>query len=159
MSATLMIATSKLDKLSVAKPQASRPSVKPASRKRKLEDISQDGQALDAAKKATGEPAAKKARKFTPGFKRRDAPPLRGQTMIPIACASLITGQLPSLTRDECGDLVKQYGGRVTGSVSGMTRYLIAGEEPGESKLKKARDKKVSKLRCWPRYPPARSRR
>ena len=36
----------------------------------------------------------------------------------------VITGQLSSLTRDECGDLIKQYGGRVTGSVSDMTRYI-----------------------------------
>ena len=31
----------------------------------------------------------------------------------------------------------------MTGSVSGMTRYLIAGDEPGESKKAKAKEKKV----------------
>merc|ERR1712154_714899 len=74
-----------------------------------------------------------------------------GQTDIPIGkslCLQnmrfVITGQLPSLTRDECKDLIQQYGGRVTGSVSGMTRYLVVGEEAGESKLKKAKEKKVT---------------
>eukprot|EP01084_Bolivina_argentea_P316636 548905_1 len=118
---------------------------KVTGRKRKLEEISKtDGAASD-------ETPAKKARKFYPGFKRSDAPPQHGQTEIPTAkayCLSgirfVITGQLPSLTRDECSDLIKQYGGRVTSAVSGMTRYLICGEEPGQSKTEKAKAKRVT---------------
>ena len=83
-------------------------------------------------------------------YQRNDAPPLAGQVDIPKGkpyCLAnrkfVITGQLPSLTRDECKDLISEYGGRVTGGVSGATNYLIVGDEPGESKLKKAKEKRV----------------
>lgn len=49
----------------------------------------------------------------------------------------VITGTLPSMTRDEARAFVEDRGGRVTGSVSGNTDYLVAGESPG-SKLEKA---------------------
>jgi replication factor C subunit 1 len=50
----------------------------------------------------------------------------------------VITGVLDSLERDEAKTLIERYGGRVTGSVSGKTSYLLLGEQPGESKIKKA---------------------
>jgi DNA ligase (NAD+) len=49
----------------------------------------------------------------------------------------VITGTLPTLKRDEAKDLIEQAGGKVTGSVSKKTDYLLAGEEAG-SKLDKA---------------------
>ena len=46
----------------------------------------------------------------------------------------MITGCLDSLERNECTELIKKYGGRVTGSVSGKTNFLIAGiDEFGET--------------------------
>lgn len=50
----------------------------------------------------------------------------------------VMSGVLDSLERDDCKDLITKYGGRVTGSVSKKTSYLIVGDEPGESKIKKA---------------------
>ena len=49
----------------------------------------------------------------------------------------VITGTLPNMSRDEAGALIRQHGGSVTGSVSGKTSYLVAGEAAG-SKLAKA---------------------
>lgn len=49
----------------------------------------------------------------------------------------VITGTLPSLSRDEAGDLIRTHGGKVTGSVSKKTDYLLTGEAAG-SKLAKA---------------------
>jgi DNA ligase (NAD+) len=49
----------------------------------------------------------------------------------------VITGTLPSLTRDEAKALIVEQGGRVTGSVSSKTDYLLCGEKAG-SKLRKA---------------------
>lgn len=49
----------------------------------------------------------------------------------------VITGTLPSLSRDEATALVEQAGGRTSGSVSKKTDYLLAGEKAG-SKLSKA---------------------
>ena len=48
-----------------------------------------------------------------------------------------ITGTLSGMTRDEAKALIQREGGKVTGSVSAKTSYLLAGEKAG-SKLAKA---------------------
>ena len=53
--------------------------------------------------------------------------PLAGQTFV-------LTGTLPNLTREQATAMILAAGGRVTGSVSRKTAYLVAGESPG-SKL------------------------
>ncbi len=58
------------------------------------------------------------------------AQPLSGKTFV-------ITGTLPSMSREQAKDLIQRHGGRVTGSVSTKTDYLVAGERAG-SKLAKA---------------------
>ena len=59
------------------------------------------------------------------------AQPLAGFTFV-------VTGTLPTFSRDEAHDFIKAHGGKVAGSVSGKTSYLVAGESAG-SKLDKAR--------------------
>jgi DNA ligase (NAD+) len=49
----------------------------------------------------------------------------------------VLTGTLPSLSREECTALIESHGGKVTSSVSSRTSYLVAGEKAG-SKLTKA---------------------
>ena len=49
----------------------------------------------------------------------------------------VLTGTLPTLTREEASTLIEQNGGTVSASVSKKTAYVLAGESPG-SKLKKA---------------------
>ena len=51
----------------------------------------------------------------------------------------VLTGTLPTMTRDEASALIKKNGGKVSGSVSKKTSYVVAGEEAG-SKLTKAKD-------------------
>ncbi len=50
---------------------------------------------------------------------------------------TVITGTLESLNRNEIKEIVEKFGGRVTGSVSKNTDFLIVGENPG-SKLERA---------------------
>ena len=51
----------------------------------------------------------------------------------------VITGTLPTMKRDEASELIKANGGKVSGSVSKKTNYVLAGEEAG-SKLTKANE-------------------
>ncbi len=57
----------------------------------------------------------------------------------------VFTGGLQGFSRDEAAELVETRGGKVTGSVSSSTDYVVAGEDPG-SKLAKAREVGVTVL-------------
>ena len=61
-----------------------------------------------------------------------DQGPLQGLSFV-------LTGKLGSFTRDEMKKRIQASGGRVVGSVSSKTDYLVAGEDPG-SKLDKAQE-------------------
>jgi DNA ligase (NAD+) len=50
----------------------------------------------------------------------------------------VLTGTLPTLGRDEAKQMIKDRGGKVSGSVSKKTTYVLAGEEAG-SKLDDAK--------------------
>jgi DNA ligase (NAD+) len=65
--------------------------------------------------------------------------PLSGQTYV-------ITGTLEAFTRDEAAEALEERGAKVLNSVSGKTTGLIVGEEPGNSKLTKARKLEVPLL-------------
>ena len=77
--------------------------------------------------------------------------PVAGKTFV-------LTGTLHGLTRDEAKARIKAAGGKVSGSVSGRTDYVVAGENAG-SKLQKARQLEVtvideSELRAMLPAPP-----
>ena len=64
----------------------------------------------------------------------------------PLASKTLVlTGTLPTLSRQEATDLIVAAGGRVTGSVTAKTDYVVVGEDAG-SKLAKARESGVALL-------------
>jgi DNA ligase (NAD+) len=62
---------------------------------------------------------------------RRRSAELQGKQFV-------LTGKLPTLSREEASALIEQHGGRVTNSVSQKTDFVLAGDDAG-SKLDKAR--------------------
>lgn len=63
--------------------------------------------------------------------KKMEGHPFKGKTFV-------LTGALQNYTRDSAASLIKERGGKVSGSVSKSTDYVLAGEEPG-SKFDKAK--------------------
>jgi DNA ligase (NAD+) len=70
--------------------------------------------------------------------KRQRSTQLEGLTFV-------LTGTLPTLTREEAKTRIEAAGGHVSGSVSKKTNYVVAGDEAG-SKLDKAKELKISIL-------------
>ncbi|KAK7263489.1 hypothetical protein RJT34_31080 [Clitoria ternatea] len=80
-------------------------------------------------------------------FGERKDPPHKGEKEVPEGapdCLSgltfVISGTLDSLEREEAEDLIKRHGGRVTGSVSKKTNYLLCDEDIGGRKSEKAKE-------------------
>ena len=59
--------------------------------------------------------------------------PLAGKTLV-------LTGTLPNMTREDATERIEAAGGKVTGSVSKKTDYVVAGDDPGGSKFTKAQE-------------------
>lgn len=59
----------------------------------------------------------------------------RGDTLV--GKTFVLTGKLPTMTRDEAGGIIESFGGKVSSSVSKKTDYVLAGDDAG-SKLVKA---------------------
>jgi DNA ligase (NAD+) len=66
------------------------------------------------------------------GIKKQRGTTLAGKTFV-------LTGTLAHFTRDEAKKLIEDAGGRVSGSVSKKTDYVVAGDDAG-SKLDKAKE-------------------
>jgi DNA ligase (NAD+) len=70
------------------------------------------------------------------GQKKHRGTKLAGKTFV-------LTGTLPNLSREDAKKLIENEGGKVSGSVSKKTDYVVAGADAG-SKLDKARDLKIT---------------
>ena len=66
------------------------------------------------------------------GKKKQRGTKLAGKTFV-------LTGTLPTYSRDEAKKMIEDAGGKVTGSVSKKTDYVVAGTDAG-SKLDKAKE-------------------
>ncbi|XP_057955237.1 replication factor C subunit 1 isoform X2 [Malania oleifera] len=80
-------------------------------------------------------------------FGERKDPPHKGEKEVPEGAPDclagltfVISGTLDSLEREEAEDLIKRHGGRVTGSVSKKTNYLLCDEDIGGKKSSKAKE-------------------
>jgi len=81
-----------------------------------------------------------------------EAPAVGAQRVAPLqGLTFVITGTL-SRPREEIAEMIERYGGKVTGSVSRKTDYLIVGENPGGTKYRRAQELGVPMIheaRLW----------
>ncbi|GLT50030.1 hypothetical protein SLA2020_235420 [Shorea laevis] len=100
---------------------------------------------------ASGAPASGRGRGGGWGgfmnFGERKDPPNKGEKEVPEGAPDcfagltfVISGTLDSLEREEAEDLIKRYGGRITGSISKKTNYLLCDEDIGGRKSTKAKE-------------------
>ena len=141
-----------------------KPAPKPSPEKTEAKPAPEKTQAKpEAKKKSTKKPVVKAVLpsplpepspnfKFVGGRSRHaDTPPHLGAIRVPIGrpgCLQGITftatGTLDSITRDDLKGIIAQYGGRLTGSVSGKTDILIRGvQDVGPGKLEEAEKRKI----------------
>uniref|UniRef100_A0A803L7N0 Replication factor C subunit 1 n=1 Tax=Chenopodium quinoa TaxID=63459 RepID=A0A803L7N0_CHEQI len=80
-------------------------------------------------------------------FGERKDPPHKGEKEVPegspdclAGLTFVISGTLDSLEREEAEDLIKRHGGRVTGSVSKKTNFLLCDDDIGGRKSEKAKE-------------------
>jgi DNA ligase (NAD+) len=79
------------------------------------------------------------------GVRWQEAPPQRAAPGRLAGRTLVLTGTLPTLTREDAKALIEAQGGKVAGSVSARTDYVVAGEDAG-SKLAKARELGIAVL-------------
>ncbi|GEQ69914.1 hypothetical protein JCM33374_g3590 [Metschnikowia sp. JCM 33374] len=92
-------------------------------------------------------PAGEKLDYFALKSRQKNLAPPRGAVELPEAAPNCLggltivfTGVLPNLDRDASESVAKQYGARVTKSISKKTSLVVVGDEAGPSKVKKIRD-------------------
>lgn len=80
-------------------------------------------------------------------------PPAAGSKEIPVGADNCLagltfvfTGLLETISREEGQELVKRYGGKVTGAPSGKTSYVVLGTDAGPSKLEKIAKLKIKTI-------------
>jgi DNA ligase (NAD+) len=74
------------------------------------------------------------------GLRMESDKPPQGAALAPLAGLTFVlTGTLPTLSRQEATEFIRQHGGKVSGSIGKKTHYLLAGEDPG-SKIVKAQE-------------------
>lgn len=92
-------------------------------------------------------------RKAQGGGGNAGPPPSAGSKEIPVGednCLAgltfVFTGLLESISREEGQELVKRYGGKVTGAPSSKTSYVVLGSDAGPSKLRKISEMKIKTI-------------
>ncbi|XP_061178272.1 replication factor C subunit 1-like [Saccostrea echinata] len=127
-------------------PKKSPPVVSETAATPRSETTSKPGAKASPTKVSPDTPSLAKKGSMYRSYLNREGPQALGSKEIPEggencleSLTFVITGVLESMERDEAKSLIERYGGKVTGSVSKKTSYLVAGRDCGESKLAKAR--------------------
>ncbi|XP_017775919.1 PREDICTED: replication factor C subunit 1 [Nicrophorus vespilloides] len=137
-----MVNTPKKEKMKVEKDTA-KVDKTPVSRKRKAEeDLDESGLDPDQERYEKKRYSAMLYKQYL----NRSGPVLKGQKEMPKGkpdCLKnlcfLKTGVLESMEKDDMDILVKEHGGRTVSAVSKKVNYMVVGQDPGPSKLEKAR--------------------
>lgn len=134
------------------KPPTSRAKASPAAKKQKASPKKQDSaenqeiqdifDSIPVVQPPSPPPKSTETKKFPFGGQRSRTPPTSGTKGMPIGAENCLaglsfvfTGVLETLGREEGQELVKRYGGKVTGAPSSKTNYVVLGGDAGPKKL------------------------
>ena len=74
---------------------------------------------------------------------RMEAETTTSSTVSLLSGMTFVVSGVFSVSRDELKEKIEKHGGKITSSVSSKTSFLVAGESPGDSKIKKAEELKI----------------
>ncbi|KAG0184874.1 hypothetical protein DFQ28_010294 [Apophysomyces sp. BC1034] len=127
-----------------AKPKSSAGRSTKTEKKRKQTATPPKDEEVDTLKEED-EPPKKKGKGFYE-MMHREPPKALGTRPLPVGkpnCLSgftfVISGEFETIDKSTTTDIIKRYGGRITGAVSGKTTYLVRGRDAGASKTEKAK--------------------
>jgi DNA ligase (NAD+) len=80
------------------------------------------------------------------GLRMADRPVDAGRVLPLSGLTFVITGTLPSMSRERAKAVIEEQGGKVTGSVSGKTSFVLVGDKPGGTKTRAAQKHEVPQI-------------
>ncbi|OOQ88124.1 Replication factor C subunit 1 [Penicillium brasilianum] len=129
---------------STASPAAKKPKSTPKKKEPETEnpEIQSIFDSIPTIKPPSPPPENGETKKWQFGAQRSRTPPTAGTKELPVGAenclaglAFVFTGILDTLGREEGQELVKKYGGKVTGAPSSKTNYVVLGSDAGPKKL------------------------
>jgi replication factor C subunit 1 len=129
---------------STASPAAKKPKSTPKKKESETEnpEIQSIFDSIPTIKPPSPPPESGETKKWQYGAQRSRTPPTAGTKELPVGAenclaglAFVFTGILDTLGREEGQELVKKYGGKVTGAPSSKTNYVVLGSDAGPKKL------------------------
>jgi len=136
------------------KKSTTKPAVENGDKKSTNDKTSDESQMETNQSEAPKTPAEKKKFNYYKyKAKLESGPKNPGSKPVPVGAENclegitfVLTGTGDSMGRDETKQLIERYAGKVTSAVSGKTGYLVVGDDAGESKIAKAKEKKVKMI-------------
>ena len=113
---------------------------KPKPKTKKDDDTKKQSTDQDGEEKPKRRPYWGRAGYDNSAMEKGSKPFPKGNDVCLTGLTFVVTGRLDGYDRDECESLIKKHGGATRTGVTKKLSYLVAGTEPGEGKMAKAKD-------------------
>ncbi|PLN84864.1 replication factor RFC1 C terminal domain-domain-containing protein [Aspergillus taichungensis] len=133
--------------------KAKKPRAPPQSARPESKEVQDILDSIPTVRPPSPPPPNPDGKKFNFAAQKGRDPPASGSGELPVGAENCLagmsfvfTGVLDTLGRDEGQNLVKKYGGKVTGAPSSKTSYVVLGDDAGPSKLRTIREKNLKTI-------------